>query len=100
MAVTPESGPREWSPRWNYLAIYVNAGHTPSGNPKRGYYIVDNNTGDPVDFVEEGYSGKAVLTKAYPEIGITPRIEITNREYRELVQWGKNQAERHKRGEI
>lgn len=96
----PENGPREWSPHWNYLAIHVNAGHTPSGNPKRGWYVVDHRTGDAIDFVEEGYEGRGALKRAYPNTAESGTLEITGREYRSLVRFAKEQAEKHKRGEI
>lgn len=66
------------------LAIYINAGHTPTGNPKRGWIITDCETGEFVDFVDEGYLGRAALKKeGYENIVETGRMDVSNSTYKE-----------------
>lgn len=45
------------------LAIKIDAGHDRNGNPKRGW-IIANDDGDFVDFVDEGYEGSAALARS------------------------------------
>ena len=72
------------------LAIYIDAGHSTNGNPRRGWIITDD-SGSFIDFVDEGYEGKAALSRAgYAEYPPTPRIEVAAKVYREL----KRDAER------
>ena len=61
------------------VAVHVNAMNNSSGNPRRGWIVYDTQ-GRKLGFVDEGYSGKAALTKAFPKaratwgwIGITPK---------------------------
>ena len=42
------------------LAIKINAGNDRNGNPRRGWIIADDH-GRFVDFVDEGYSGSGAL---------------------------------------
>lgn len=62
------------------LAIYINAGRTPSGNPKRGWIIV-NDDGECIDFVDEGYVGISALRKKYPNTPSTGRLDVTKSTY-------------------
>jgi len=96
----PERDPREWSPRWRYLAIKFNAGHDPNGNPRRGWLIVAMDDGDPMDFVDEGYLGWSALERAYPNVVEGPEIKVTPQQYRESLRFSIKQAARHRRGEI
>ena len=95
----PNPGPREWSPRTT-LAIYMNAGHTTNGNPRRGWLIVEPRSGEWIDFVDEGYAGNASLTNNYPHATATQRMDITPGQYREFLRFAREQAARHKKGEI
>lgn len=96
-----EKGPREWSPRWNrWVAIKINAGHDTNGNPRRGWLIVDAMSGNQIDFVDEGYRGWAGLKHDYPDVVEGPELVVTPGEYRDQVRFGREQAEKHKRGEI
>lgn len=94
-------GPRDWSPRIEPLiAIKINAGLSQNGNPRKGWVIVDTRDGDRVDFVDEGYSGDAGLERVYPGIVMFEWLNVTPAEYRENLKFGREQAERHRRGEI
>lgn len=95
----PDAGPHEWSPRLS-LAIYMNAGHTTSGNPRRGWLILEPRTGNHIDFVDEGYAGERSLTRPYPNAVQTGRIDITPAQYREFLRFARDQAKKHKRGDI
>ena len=65
------------------LAIYIDAGHTTSGNPKRGWIITDSE-GSFIDFVDEGYLGRAALKEAGYDCPSTPRLEVAGHVYQEL----------------
>lgn len=93
------AGPKDWAPRW-WTAVKVNAGHSATGNPRRGWVIIDHRTGDMLDFVDEGYLGRAALTRTYPEAVEGPELTVTPLQYRELVSFGEDQARRHRRGEL
>ena len=75
------------------LAIYVNAGHTASGNPKRGWFIADDN-GTFIDFVDEGYYGDpgALIHAGYENIERTVRMDVTGSTYRDGLRLGKERV--------
>ena len=66
------------------LAIYVKTKHSPNGNPRRGWFIADD-SGDFVDFVDEGYEGHVALMNAgYRGITQTQQaIDVLPAVYRE-----------------
>ena len=68
------------------LAVYVNAGNDTNGNPRRGWAVHDVITATIVEFIDEGYNGRAELRKKYGEIAETGRFDITPRQYRELLK--------------
>jgi hypothetical protein len=74
------------------VGIKINAGHDPSGNPQRGWAVVDAESGDLVDFVDEGYQGRAVLKAAYPEASEGPEFHVPKSEYRELKRFAKERS--------
>ena len=65
------------------LAIYIDAGHTVSGNPKRGWIITDDQ-GNFTDFVDEGYAGHSAVKEAGYDCPSTPRLEVAGSVYRDL----------------
>jgi hypothetical protein len=68
------------------LAIYINAGNSTSGNPKRGWLIADDN-GAFINFVDEGYEGVGALASAgYANLPRTPRIDVTPSTYRDACR--------------
>lgn len=68
------------------IAIYIDAGHTGSGNPKRGWIIADD-SGTFTDFVDEGYDGRAALRmRGYGGVPDTRRIEVKPSVYRDLLK--------------
>lgn len=65
------------------LAIYINAGNTKNGNPRRGW-IIANSDGEFIDFVDEGYEGTGALkTSAYSTAAPTPAIMVEASVYKE-----------------
>jgi len=72
------------------LAIYISAGHSTSGNPKRGWFIADD-SGNFIDFVDEGYRGDpgALDHAGYEDIERTPRMDVTGSTYRDGIRLGK-----------
>jgi hypothetical protein len=68
------------------LAIYINAGNSTSGNPKRGWLIADDN-GAFINFVDEGYEGRSALARAgYGNVPQTSRIEVKPSTYQEAYR--------------
>jgi hypothetical protein len=80
------------------LAIYITAQNDRNGNPRRGWIIVDD-SGVTVDFVDEGYSGREALAAAgYPRTHDTSRVEVTPREYASRVKRARDTARMMKGG--
>jgi hypothetical protein len=67
------------------LAIYINAGNTGSGNPRRGW-IITNSDGEFIDFVDEGYEGNAALKAVYPTAVATSSIKVDPSVYRDAYR--------------
>ena len=69
------------------LAIHIATENDTNGNPRRGWFITDDN-GDFVDFVDEGYMGTGALVEAgYPDIIRTSaKISVKPSVYREAIQ--------------
>jgi hypothetical protein len=67
------------------LALPLDAGHTHSGNPRRGWLILDSD-GNTLAFVDEGYDGPAALRKLYPSIAVGPTIVTNPKTYRTLLR--------------
>ena len=65
------------------LAVYIGTTHDGNGNPRRGWMIVDD-TGRTVDFIDEGYQGTYALTSKYPGIASTERLTVVTSEYNSL----------------
>ncbi len=66
------------------IGVKLNAGHDRNGNPRRGWAIVNSETGDLVDFVDEGYRGWKALKLAYPDAIPGPEFPTTAGTYRDL----------------
>lgn len=64
------------------LAVYMNAGNDRNGNPRRGWLVLDSDTGEALDYVDEGYLGPAALALAHPGAVSSPRIMVTPAERR------------------
>jgi hypothetical protein len=83
------------------LAIHIATENDTNGNPRRGWLIADDH-GNFVDFVDEGYMGIGALTEAgYPDIVRTSaKISVKPSVYREAIQALEDvgrPAKRHKR---
>jgi hypothetical protein len=83
------------------LAVHIASENDTNGNPRRGWFIADDN-GDYVDFVDEGYMGSGALAEAgYPDITKTSaKISVKPSVYREAIQALEDisgQAQRRKR---
>lgn len=65
------------------LAIYIHTKNDTNGNPRRGWMIVKPHSGHVVEFIEEGYEGRAALRKSYPNAVETGFIAVTPGEYRQ-----------------
>lgn len=67
------------------IAIHINAGHDRSGNPKRGW-IITNDEGEFIDFVDEGYQGIGALkTSAFSFAKPTPTIDVVPSVYKDAL---------------
>ena len=68
------------------IAIHINAGRNRNGNPKRGWIIV-NEEGEFIDFVDEGYQGTGALqTSAFGAAKPTPTIDVVPSVYRDAMR--------------
>jgi hypothetical protein len=76
------------------LAIYIDAGHSTSGNPRRGWIIADDQ-GNFISFVDEGYEGRSALDRGgYRNLAATPRIEVKPSVYRDAYRQSYSGVER------
>ena len=65
------------------LAIYIDAGNTTNGNPRRGWLITDSD-GQFETFVDEGYEGVGSLRLGgYDRLPRTPKIAVTPAVYKD-----------------
>lgn len=47
---------------FTFILVYIDAGHTPKGDPRRGWLVYDPaKQGEPVRFIPEGYEGDHAL---------------------------------------
>lgn len=68
------------------IAVYVDAGNNNAGNPRRGWWIVDDRA-DSIAFIEEGYGGDAELERVLGhDIPRSGRLDIKPSQYRQLVR--------------
>jgi len=74
----------------NCTVLHLDAGHDPSGNPKRLYLIVS--LGETVAALDEGYLGSAALDHWGRPVGevlrhnVTQELKIAKAEYRRLLK--------------
>jgi hypothetical protein len=80
-------------------AVYLVAPNDSNGNPRRGWSIYSATS--ILDFVEEGYAGRAALRKAYPShysrnpyFGNCGEIRISASEYKRLAKDQRHSATR------
>lgn len=65
------------------LAIYIDAGRDRNGNPKRGW-IITNERGEFVDFVDEGFAGSGALrVSPYANVPSTQSIKVEGSVYKD-----------------
>jgi hypothetical protein len=71
-------------------AIKINAKNDTSGNPRRGWVILNTAEGYTavVDFCDEGYLGSAAVTqKGYPRsLAEAPEFFVPPSEYRQMLE--------------
>ena len=68
------------------LAIYIDAGHSSSGNLRRGW-IITNDNGEFVDFIDEGYEGSAALAHGgYGNCTPTSKLEVKPSVYQDAYR--------------
>lgn len=66
------------------VAIYVDAKNDRVGNPRRGWWVVDDSAGSVV-FVDEGYGGQKELSRVLGrDLPRTGQLRITPAAYRSL----------------
>jgi hypothetical protein len=64
------------------LSLQLRAPNDNSGNPRRGFLVLDNNNGRTLAFIDEGYNGNAGLRRDFPRVVEAGSIEIPTSEYR------------------
>jgi hypothetical protein len=67
------------------IAIKLNAGNDRNGNPRRVFVVIKED-GAIHEAIDEGYDGKAILFRRYPEIAYPCEFKTTPGEYRELLR--------------
>lgn len=71
------------------LAVYIATKNDRNGNPRRGWIVMDQ-SGEAVRFVEEGYRGNGALADAgLPDIPATSRLDVTPGEFAGWRKWSK-----------
>lgn len=77
-------------------SVKINCGNSPSGNPRRGWVILNTEDGYTavVDFCDEGYQGSAAVTgKGYPRsLADAPEFRVPPSEYRGMVELAERLA--------
>lgn len=69
------------------IAIKLNAGNTPNGNPQRVFVILGEN--GIIDTIDEGYLSHGALHAKYPTLNVVAEFPTTKTEYRNLLKMGK-----------
>lgn len=75
-----------------YLIIYLNAGYSRKGNPRK-FYNVYHFSGEIlrlVDVIEEGYEATNQLKEKYPNYHLVDSFEIKAQEYKRLINENRN----------
>jgi hypothetical protein len=68
------------------IAIYINAGNSSNGNPRRGW-IITNSDGEFVDFIDEGYEGVGALkASAYANAARTSVLMVEPSVYKDAYR--------------
>jgi hypothetical protein len=67
------------------IAIHINAGNDRNGNPRRGWIITED-TGRFVDFIDEGHQGTSALQATYSSANRTQTIDVLPSVYREAMR--------------
>lgn len=76
------------------LAIKINAGNDRNGNPRRGWIIADDN-GSFINFVDEGFSGTGALAAAgYADLPRTEAIDVIPATYRSAYRQSQSDSPR------
>jgi hypothetical protein len=79
------------------LAIKINAGNDKNGNPRRGWIITDDN-GSFINFVDEGYSGVVALTVAgYANLPRTETIDVIPATYKSAYRQSQSEKPSRRR---
>lgn len=67
-------------------AVYVRTKNDSNGNPRRGWMVVDQD-GRTVGFVDEGYEGTPALRRRFPDaVEVWHALEVTPAAYRVLLR--------------
>jgi hypothetical protein len=82
------------------LAIHIDAGRDKNGNPRRGWIIADDG-GSFIDFVDEGYQGAGALrASAYSLVTpTTVTIEVPPSVYRDAYRQSHGPVEKQMKRE-
>jgi hypothetical protein len=76
------------------IAIYINAGNTKNGKPRRGW-IITNSDGEFVDFVDEGFEGVGALkNSAYANAARTSVLLVEPSVYKDAYAQAYGGVER------
>jgi hypothetical protein len=81
------------------IALHLDAGHTANGNPRRLYLIIDTQSGNVVDAIDEGHRGHGAIPKDIKVVFLygTDRLATTPKEYRDLLRDAETRNKAHAR---
>jgi hypothetical protein len=79
------------------LAIKIEAGNDRNGNPRRGWIIADDN-GSFINFINEGYSGAEALSAAgYANLPRTEAIDVLPATYKSAYRQSQSEKPSRRR---
>lgn len=71
------------------IYLHLCASNDRNGNPRRCFVVIDK-YGSVIDVIDEGYSGKAAVTRKWPSVKEGPRINVPPKEYRSYLKFGSD----------
>lgn len=75
--------------RPDFVVQYIRAENDDSGNPRRGWIVVDTRSGHTIAFIAEGYDGWEALWDLCPRATTfcMPPVRVTVGEYKTWVRF-------------
>jgi hypothetical protein len=74
----------------NLLYIHMRGPNGVNGNPRRCYVVLNSDTGNAVDVLDEDYSGEAAVNRKYPGVVRGPAVNVRSGESAAWVGLGED----------